>query len=111
MLYDMSFTANVQELTIDQDITLVSGSKNIYRCTFGMSDEWTGFTPYAVFKNNKQPQVEVELDANNQCIIPPGAVAEAGLCNIGLCGVTETQRMPTNWIYAKVVEEGAVITS
>ena len=111
MLYDMKLQATGQHLVILEDFDInpmVQGSENIYRCTYEVDDIWTGFTLYGVFRLNNGNNIGVELDANNQCLIPNEATADVGRCDIGLCGLTETQRLPSNWVRTKAVQEGAI---
>ena len=112
MLYEMRLKATGQRLAILEDFDIkpmVQGSEKIYRCTYEVDEDiWAGFTLYGVFRLNNGENIGVELDGNNQCLIPAAATADIGKCLIGLCGVTETQRMPTTWVRSKTIQEGAI---
>ena len=109
-MYTMELTANVQDLTINDDIMLVSGSVGIYTCHFNFSEEWEGFTRTAVFRQNRVELKEELLD-DDSCEIPAAVVDEPGVLQIGVYGVKDnnTKIMPTKWARVKVIEEGAYL--
>ena len=107
-MFTMNLTANVQDLAINTDIQIVSGSVGIYTCHFTFSDEWEGFTKKAVFRQNRK-EVEEELLDDGSCEIPAEVIDTPGTLEIGVYGVLDTKIMPTKWARIKVIEEGAYL--
>lgn len=81
-------------------MSIVSNSKNIYKCVFTFTDDWADYTKTAVFMLNNGDPMERPVDENT-CVIPWEAIQDSGNLKIGVFGLMGEEpnvtRYPTVW--------------
>lgn len=99
--------ADKTKLTLCQREPLTSGSVNIYRVRFRLSEDWEGLQAAAVFRVGSQ-RVSVLLE-NGECLIPWELLEEPGRpLFAGIYGTRESAVvLPTMWASLGTILEGA----
>lgn len=99
MVISVGLTVNGQWIETPA-MSLVSNSKNIYKCVFTFSDDWNGYIKTAVFMLNSGDPMERPV-TDNACVIPWEALQESGNLKIGVFGLSGSEpditRYPTVW--------------
>lgn len=99
--------AKKNQLSVRESEPLTSGSVNVYRVSFGFSEDWAGLVKTAIFRAGDQSR-EVLLDGTATCSIPWEALREPGRqLQVGVYGTDgKAVVLPTVWAYAGTVLEG-----
>ena len=100
--------AKKNQLSVRESEPLTSGSVNVYRVSFGFSEDWAGLVKTAVFRAGDRSW-EVLLDRSGVCSIPWEALRDPGRqLQVGVYGTDgEAMVLPTVWAYAGTILEGA----
>lgn len=91
-----------------RDRLMIEDTINGIKCHFEFRSDWSNLNPAVVFARGhiypatKNPQtITASLDNNNECIVPPEIVSDAGEFSIGLFGESGMNRIVTDWLYYK----------
>lgn len=104
----MDFNVNFNRIDIANKEFMTSGAVNIFEAHFEFDESWNGFARTAVFRSGDYgAAVAVVLDATDTCKVPwESLIAEAPLW-VGVVGVSGDKKLPTNYVNAGCVAEGA----
>lgn len=103
----------IQLCTVDQKLNakakpiIASGDVKSVSLEIEFDAPWTGFTPYAVFFNEKKPDdVYGILMYESECVVPAEVLADDGMMYIGVRGVNG-DRVKTSSLVKVKLEKGA----
>lgn len=104
----MDFNVNFNRIDIANKEFMTSGAVNIFEAHFEFDESWNGYARTAVFRSGDYgAAVAVVLDATDTCMVPwESLIAEAPLW-VGVVGVNGDKKLPTNYVNAGCVAEGA----
>lgn len=104
----MDFNVNFNRIDIANKEFMTSGAVNIFEAHFEFDESWNGYARTAVFRSGDYgAAVAVVLDATDTCTVPwESLIAEAPLW-VGVVGVSGDKKLPTNYVNAGCVAEGA----
>lgn len=104
----MDFNVNFNRIDIANKEFMTSGAANIFEAHFNFDKAWDGYARTAVFRSGDYGSaVAVVLDASDTCMVPwESLIAEAPLW-VGVVGVNGDKKLPTNYVNAGCVAEGA----
>ncbi len=104
----MDFNVNFNRIDIANKEFMTSGAVNIFEAHFEFDESWNGYARTAVFRSGDYgAAVAVVLDATDTCKVPwESLIAEAPLW-VGVVGVSGDKKLPTNYVNAGCVAEGA----
>lgn len=105
-MFQVTVSKNQAVVTETEPIT--SGSVDVYQILFTFSDDWDGFTRYAVFDDGDR-RIEILLDETNICYIPWEVMTDPeDVVEVGVYGVNGRQVLPTIWAELGKIQEGVI---
>ena len=104
----MILHATDKDLIIKESERLISGSVNMYTCTFTFDDSWEGYAKTVVFSTANR-LINVAL-LGDVCEIPPEVLRPNARVRIGIYGTDGVRSRPTTYSEWIPVEQGADVT-
>lgn len=97
----LTFSINKQLICRTDKEIPVAKSENYLYAQFSFSEEWTG-TKTAIFNNGTA--YSIQLDENNECLVPWEVITESGFSVSVFCG----QRITANVAFVDVIPSGYI---
>ena len=92
-----------------RDTLMIEDTINAIKCQFEFRTDWSQLNPKVIFaKGHITPAtkdvqtISLQLDENNECVIPREIISERGYFSIGMCGESADKIIPTNWLYYSI---------
>ena len=96
-----------QALVLRGTPIIASGGLDEEKISFDFCPLWNGFTKKIVFKYDEASSIEVDIDANNSCVIPAQVVAKPGTISFGVYGTNSDGVRRTSTVIEYTIAKGA----
>lgn len=104
--------ASHSKLTKVRDTLAVEDTINALTCQFVFrTSDWNDTVKTAAFvkgwatpTTSSEDIICVMLDENNECVVPPEVLENKCLFSVGVFGVADNYRIPSNWMYYKIAD-------
>ncbi len=101
-----AINVTVRDTYLDVEaVNVVSGAVETVPCTFDFDESWDGYTKTVIFYQDRSLSKTVSLLASEtSCDTPFEVLLSAKPLYIGLYGIKDGQKKPTNWAIVEVPE-------
>lgn len=86
---------------------IAAGGVEEDKIIFDFCPLWVGFTKKVVFKYNETCSIEIDIDADNSCVIPTEVVAQPGIISFGVYGTNDVGIRRTSTVIEYIIAKGA----